>query len=160
MGVNTDAVLFYGYCWKEEDVDLFPDEEAEWPELILRKRGERNPWRDFPKEIEDLHPYAAQKAAGERWVKENETTIDAWRDKVKAVEEEFGVLLDTHCSGGCPMPYLSARACSASRGYPEEVTSLEVDPSWDGKLDRWLEEFGIEKPHDGPRWWLVSYWSE
>jgi hypothetical protein len=25
-------------------------------------------------------------------------------------------------------------------------------------LDRFMAEFGIEKPHESPRWWLVSSW--
>jgi hypothetical protein len=159
MGVSTDAVIFFGYCWEEEQRLIEGDEE--WPTLILLKRGEKNPWGDYPKGLDDL-PFAESRAAGDKWSKANRAALDAWRAKRDAVEKEFGVEVGQHCSDSCSMPYLEIVSAGfmARRGYPEEldVSKLTEKPEWTAMLDRWLAELGIEKPQDRPRWWLVSWW--
>ena len=166
MSVSTDAILFYGYCWSEETV-LFEDDRGgmEWPERILRKRGEVNPWDAYPNDVDNIMPWTERRELQDKWVKEHREAIDAWHDKQKAVQGEFGnVDLHWHCSDGSPMPYLSIEesGASARRGCPEEIRPellmLRDWQAWDAALDKWLAEFAIEKPHDRPRWWLVSYW--
>lgn len=162
MSVSTDAILFYGYCWKDEgdSIDTGGEDGDGWVETILKKRAERNPWDDYPESISQIRDYGEKKRAGDEWIKANRAALDAWNDKKKAVEDEFGVELDSHCSGEYPIPYLYVKdgRAIANRGYPQEVTNLRVQPEWDEMLNKWLAEFRIDKPHDAPRWWLVSYW--
>lgn len=165
MGVSTDAVIFYGYCWSEEE-ELIDTGDKEWSELILAKRGETNPWDqhppDNPARSETMEQYRANEARSKTWREANRAALDAWSAKKRAVQKEFGVELQQHCSDAHSMPYLEIAEAGfmARRGYPEEidVTQLAVDPRWKGMLDAWLAEFGIEKPQAEPRWWLVSWW--
>ena len=166
MSVSTNAILFYGYCW-EEDVLLLGDDgpDADWPERILRKRGEVNPWDSYPYGEDDRMSRSEWRKLQEAWVKEHREVIDAWNAKEKAVRQEFGnVDLHWHGSDGCSMPYLSVEeSClTARRGYPKEfcpeLLYLHDLRAWDAALNCWLAEFAVEKPHDRPRWWLVSYW--
>jgi hypothetical protein len=162
MGVSTDAVLFYGYCWDDE-IDIFhgleDSHDSDWAKVILRRRGVVDPWDKYVEPARSM-PYQDQRAYADRWCEEHRAELDAWHDAQRDVEKEFGVEVDFHCSGNASMPYIHATggALLARRGYPEEVSGLLVDPTWDAKLDRFMAEFGIEKPHDKPRWWLVSYW--
>jgi hypothetical protein len=142
MGVSTDAVLFYGYCWDEEGVDIFNGalaDDTDWEDVVLNRRGVANPWAGANRDL-----------------------LDAWYVAQAAVREEFGVEVGTHCSGECPMPYLTpaGSARRSYRGHPQAIdpASLTADPEWAAKLDRFLAEFGIERPQPAPGWWLVSYW--
>ena len=171
MGTSTNAILFYGYCWQEEGVRLLPEveegqDQPEWMEIVLVKRGFINPWSAFPEfEVNKFAAdggYKEKRAKEEAWTAEHRVEIDTWYADKRAVEAEFDVDLHYHCSGECPMPYVSVRATgkSACRGYPQEVTAadLAVGADWDAKLNRWMAEMGIKKPHESPKWWLVSYW--
>ena len=164
MGVFTNAILFYGYCWDEE-VDLFEahrldeDDEAEWPELLLRKRGEQNPWMAFPDEKIEVLPYAQRQAATDRWVAEHRAELDEWDAKRNGVDMEFDVELGDHCSGECSMPYLAAWELVAYRGCPQDASLPVPAAEWDEQLNRFLAEFGITPPQAQPGWWLVSYWN-
>lgn len=111
MSASTDAYVFYGYCWEDEDVE-FDLDTAEGAETKLA---------------------------------------------------EFGVAWDSHCSVSCSIPLLFVEGTQtiAFRGYPKPLTSLDVDPSWKGKLDAFLDSQGIEAPEgdNQPGWWTAS-WSE
>lgn len=167
MGVSTDGIIFYGYCW-EDEVRLF-DGEQDWDRLIARKRGHVDPWSEFPKELEDsehlryVRDYAKRNELVEKWKAEHRAELDAWYELLRGIEAEYGVELSYHCSDGCSMPYLHIKdeEITARRGYPVELntdTAFRVSPEWGEKFDRWLTEMGITKPHPEPRWWLVSYW--
>lgn len=168
MGQSTDAILFYGYCWDDE-IELFPgddedDDPDEWQKIVLRKRGVANPWDAYPENmINAIADYHARRKAGEEWVAENRAAIDAWYASQKAVESEYGIEVNTHCSGECSMPYvaITGSILTANRGYPKEVDPerLAAGADWDAKLDRFVSDLGIDKPHDKPRWWLVSDWN-
>lgn len=167
MGVSTDAILFYGYVWKEEQ-DLLErvkgrKEDDEWPDILLRRRGIRNPWDGYPNaEIRAIRNYEEQRWRGDAWMTEHRAELDAWDAQKQAVEKEFGVDIGTHCSGECSMPFVHIveAGTSARRGYPEklEPDALHIDPAWDAKLDRFLKELGLRKPQKNPGWYLVSYW--
>jgi hypothetical protein len=161
LSVSTDALLFYGYCWDDEGVEILPGGEDDWRTVILRRRGEKNPWDDYPaKAVEAIRDYQARQAAEEAWVAGRRSLIDAFYAKKRVLEEEYGCDVGTHCSGDYPMPYafVTSSKVMASRGYPVEVKSLAVGPDWDARLNRFLEDLGVDKPQPGPRWWLASYW--
>jgi hypothetical protein len=149
MGQSTDAIVFYGYCWHGEDQDFTADMD-EVAETILKQRGRTDPWSSHPG------------GHAPEWVADNSTAIDAWHDAKEAVKAGFGVDWGTHCSDGCPMPYLyiPETEITARRGYPEPLTSLKVDLAWKPKLDAFLQAQGIEPPEgeNQPGWWTASYW--
>jgi hypothetical protein len=152
MGQSTNGVLFYGYCW--EDQQEFDTDMDLVVKAILKSRGRTDPW--------DEH-YNGDYQAYRRWADgEGREEVSAWYDAAKQVKQELGVDWDTHCSGDYPIPYLYAVGSekTAHRGDREPVTSLDVDPAWREKLAAFLSSQGIGAP-DGdnqPGWWLVSYW--
>lgn len=184
MGVSTDVILFYGYCWSKDGVELWPNmergegrrEDKEWQKLVLEARGMKDPWDDYPaahmEEVQRTKGYEAQRAEGEKWAEEHRAELDAWYAARRAVEEEFGVEVGWHCSCECPLPYayVVASRLVAHRGCPKAVDPAalglvgdQTGPQyalWGAMLDRWAEALGVQKP-DGqecPRWWLVSHW--
>lgn len=153
MGQSTDAYVFYGYCWDDEDAGIEADTD-EAVKAILAERGHADPWDSYPK--------TDGRAAGDAWVSENRAAIDAFRALKAAVEEEIGVSWDAHCSDSCPIPFLFVNdtKTTARRGYPKPLASLEVDPAWKGKLDAFLALQGVEPPtgENQPGWWTASWW--
>ena len=181
MGTSTNAILFYGYCWDDEEVSitslLFPDfdeeveetNDLEWQELIAIKRGFQNPWKNYPNaEIESL-PYEERRAATKRWTDDHQGELDEWYELKRAIDSEFGIEISTHCSSECAMPYVYVveSEITAIRGTPEELNlgvftgQLDLGKDWDGKMQRFINELGIITPEaqHHPRWWLVSDWS-
>ena len=163
MGVSTDGILFYGFCWDEEK-ELLPDGEdgrnqSEWQSIILAKRGVPDPWEAYP--ACDGLEYAEKRRIQNAWVQDNDAAIKArWAAKA-TINDEFGCDIGRHCSDGCSMPYVYAMESRvvASRGCPENVTTdSPCVGEWDALLAKFMTELGIERPHPLPRWWLASYW--
>ncbi len=164
MGISTNAILFYGYCWSYE-VKLLPQGHGKWPEMILLKRGHKDPWIDFPtSEIKALEKNGAHAQADVRrkqWREANSEALDAWIKLKGDVEKEFGCEIYTHCSESCQMPYVAVcnAGCKASRGYPVEITTdiLIVGQDWNARLTKFCSELEITPPQDKPQWWLASF---
>lgn len=156
MGTSTNGLLFYGYCWPDEDND-FETSMEEVVKAILVGRGMTDPW--------DAHyvgeqPYENYKAWAATPAGKDEE--EAWHAAQRQVESELGVDWGFHCSGERSMPYLHVRGTetTAYRGSPRAITSLEIGPDWKEKLDSFLASQGIEVPEgdNQPGWWLASYW--
>lgn len=151
MGQSTNAYLFYGYCWDEEDEpeDVTTDMD-DWAEESLIARGHTDPW--------DSHPGGSSP----EWMAANNKATDDWYDLKKSLTAEAGVEWDSHCSGDCPMYFLHIpeSKTTAYRGDMQPVTSLAVSDDWKAKLDAHLEAQGATPPEgeNQPGWWLVSYW--
>lgn len=135
MGVTTNAVLFYGYCWQEETNmpwtigdDEPPDVEEEWEDRYLLAICHGQPPKDYG-------------------------------DRIKLVKKST-CIVDSHCAGTCPMPFVAVRASviTAHRGDMKEVKSLDVGKTWDDDLDKFCELMEISTEGQKPRWWLVAYW--
>lgn len=163
MGVSTDAILFYGYCWDDEAVDLGKLDAAnelecfdDWVEHVLADRGVSNPWDAYPEEELSKLPYSERQRHGDAWCEANKTAIEHRRRAEKVVREDMAVELLSHGSGDYAMPYLSAWKIVARLGHPRVAELPAVDPVWREKLDAWLAYFEIEPPQDVPRFWLVS----
>ena len=154
MGVSTNAILFYGYTWNDE-CDLLGEDcgDMEWQDVVAKKRGVPDPWSAF---------YEQRTIETSKWVAEHRAELDALCAVKKSIKEEFGCDIWSHCSNDFSIPYVSINAARkvAYRGFPQEIfaTDLTVNPSWGAQLDRFMAELGIEKPHDKPGWFLVSYW--
>lgn len=173
MGVSTNAVLFYGYCW-DEPCDLFngalscgDDDEIEWTEAILRRRGLVNPWDAMPPDLNRYLPgegYAQKDARTRAWTDAHREELDGWALARQQVETEFGVSVGRHCSSDHSIPYLTIDADDAKttvyRGYPKQLAAhmLTALPEWAERLKRFAQEFNIKLPQPEPGWWLVSYW--
>ena len=162
MTTSTDAMLFYGYVWEDEATLFGSDNESEWEEVIARQRGISNPWDSYPQDIDAL-PYDEQRQAGDRWTAAHRNELDAWHAAKKAIREEYGVETDHHGSDGWSVPLIKIAGAghTAVRGYPHQVTAadLAVDPEWDGKLQRFAADLGIDLPEAlGPGWFIASWW--
>jgi len=166
MGVSTDGILFYGFCWGDKH-DL--DEAGEgWVSVIHKRRGLPDPFANRErfrekKPGEDYWAYdKAQRAALDAWFKANDAAVKSHLRDNEAIREEFGCDIGGHCSGEYSMPYVYIvdSMVVAGRGYPKDVSgkSLGEKPEWDALLAKFMDELGIERPHPLPRWWLVSYW--
>lgn len=172
MGVDSDAILFYGYCWEDEGNPLEhhrqpPKEDREegsipaWEDIIACKRGHKNPWDHYPDEDRSL-PYEERRRQSDAWIAAHNAEITAWTELTSAIEKEFGVDIGYHGSSEYSVPYLYVvdtrrRACL---GEPKEIDpeALVAGAYEDDLLRRFANELGITLPEGGPQWWLVSYW--
>lgn len=138
MGESTDAIFFYGFHADEGEWDDFLGKE--WESTFAAKMGTPEPDVDFDTEDhKTLH-------------------VAFWEVRKKLVDAE-PCEVDTHCSGECPMPYVSVKASKtkAWRGDPQEIKSLAIDPEWNAQLKKFCELMSI--PWQEPKWWLVSDWN-
>ena len=142
MTTSTDAILFYGYCWQDEDCDRPwmidrdgdpDDQEEDWQERYAEAMG-----------MELIPGYHAR-----QW------------DRIQTLVRASGCEVGTHCSSECPMPYVavSDSIVMSHRGEMTEVRSLSVDPAWDGQLTEFCRVMGIPTSRARAAWWLVSDWS-
>jgi hypothetical protein len=150
MGVSTDAILFYGFCYDDEGDD------ADW--------NPRNvDWFEASEQWEDEHcpqqpPRPPQGATIDAY---NTPEWVEWRKRMEHWRKTGdGVRVGEHCSGDYPMLYVSltAHTHKAHRGYPEEIKPgmLAVTAEQEAALKAFCERFGFK--YKGPRWWLVSWW--
>lgn len=152
MGQSTDAILFYGYCWDDENRYPWDDgEEEDWEERLAERLGAPSqPEAEYPSD-KDKTPEAEalRKAFSVVW--------DARRQK----RDSLNVAMSSHCSGECPIPFIHVKdgILTANRGYPKTVSALDVKPEWDAQLADFCHLMGITPPQESPRWWLVSYWN-
>jgi hypothetical protein len=135
MGLSTDALLWWGYCWEDTE-DLVPDDED----------GDRGDW-----EATYAAKMGLQQGEGE--------DFGAWYERKSAAVKASGVVVDSHCSSEYPIPLIAISESKkrAWRGSPVAVDSLAVDPSWPSKLAEFCRIMGITPPEgQEPRWWLAS----
>lgn len=144
MGTSTNAILFYGYVWKEE-AELCEDNE--WIDVVLAKRGVKDPYAVIP------------------YVKPSEVDSSAYFEAKRLLEEEIGCDIGFHCSGAYAIPYvfITDSEITAYRGDAVKVASAQLivssNPSWAEKLDAFVQELEIDLSEaQGPGWFLVSYW--
>lgn len=160
MSRSADAILFYGYCWKEECTLL--DGDGDWQERIATKRGHINPFDAAP----DWSRLGRNErlTAKDEWFAAHKPELDAWLALEKAIGDEFGVDIDYHCYSDLNRPYVYLKTSRVTASWEEEKVinpaTLTVLPEWSASLDTFLAELGIAKPdgQDMPQWWLVSYY--
>lgn len=176
MGTSTDAILFYGYCWDDEDVRNpwetadgeealeNGDEDDDWETRYARAKGCLPPREPYPERT--VTPTRANNydstpkdySAAEQAIIDQHSAY--WRDKDRIAEASL-CLVATHCSNECPMAYVavSASRTISHRGSPCKITSLAVDPAWNGLLAEFCKTLGIRTKGLQAAWWLVSDWS-
>lgn len=166
MGVSTNAILFYGYCWDEEGVELLP-EGKDWDDVVAEKRGHFNPWQRFVEptgHAKDMAEYKERERIAKAFGDEHRAEIDAYYAVEKAIREEFACDIGHHCSGECSIPYIYVKETHkvARRGCPETINPQDLlhKPTWNNALIAFCQELGIKWPtNQGAQWWLVSYWN-
>jgi len=165
MGTSTDAILFYGYCWDDETSrpwEIDPDDD--WEGRYARTKGCLPPSTPFPARMVTPTRENGWNSTPTDYSAEEQAIIDQhtayWAAKRKLVEEAT-CLIDTHCSGECPMPYVAVQASRtiSNRGDMNEITSLAVDPAWDAALAEFCAAMGIKIDGQKAAWWLVSDWN-
>lgn len=142
MGISTNAVLFYGYCWsKEQYATGYPYDDnpnEDWEDRYARLKGlarpATGPYQDFSAF------YAAK------------------RDLLK----EAGCMISAHCSNSCLIPYVAITKSVkvASRGNPVKLNGiiLGYETGWDTRLGDFCTIMQINLDGMTPDWFLVSYW--
>lgn len=177
MGTSTDAILFYGYCWDDEDVrspwklgsdddDAEDDEDEDgWETRYARTKGCPPPSTPFPERTVTPTRENGWDSTPKDYSAAEQAIIDqysAYWDAKEKIADEAPCLVDAHCSASCPMPYVAVRASRtvSRRGHPSKITSLVVDPAWDEELTTFCAAMGIKIGKKKPAWWLVSDWSE
>jgi hypothetical protein len=167
MGQSTNAILFYGYCWDEEEAcpwkigrgDADEDDADDWEARYARTKGCVPPLAKFPDRVAaDGYSTPKDYSAEEQAIIDQHT---AYWDEKRGLAEAAVCCVDTHCSGECPMPYVAVKASQTTswRGHMKEITSLAVDPSWDAELAAFCAAMGIKTDGKKAAWWLVSNWS-
>ena|SRR5207244_5709042 len=174
MGVSTDAILFYGYCWDNEDVrnpwesssnDDKDDDDDGWETRYARAKGCLPPETPFPERTITPTQENGWDSTPKNYTKAEKAIIDqhkaCWDAKAK-IAAKSPCLVDRHCMASCPMAYVAVKksVTTSHRGYPNEITSLVVDPAWSVQLAEFCETLGIKTKGKKAAWWLVSDWSD
>lgn len=173
MGQSTDAILFYGYVWDDEDAEPWDDyRNDEWYEAVAKRRGITSPW-DFYRDsgAEAQHgalPYQQQEPAYESWKNKVgfEAMLTEWNDVKDSIKAEHPTIdVSSHCSCDYPMPYIciSETERTARRGFPEALDLTKMPPAgqhkWDVELNNFVKALDIDiLDAQGPGWFLVSNW--
>ncbi len=135
MGVSTDAILAYGYNLND-DIEI--DDKVEGYDIVYNMTDRL---------------LASIVGFTDVWTSEDTT----YWDRKRAAQKLLGLEIITHCSFEDPLYFLATTSTWASRGYPERIESLDIDPTWDDKLTKALEILGIE-PKEKFGWHLFSVW--
>ena len=182
MGVQTDAILFYGYSWTkqahtpweidssaEDDTedadDAADDDEDGWETRYARTKGLPPPSTPFPERTVTPTRENGWSTTPKDYSAAEQAIIDqyvAYWDAKKQHVDAATCLVDTHCSSSYQMPFVAVRASvtESHRGCPSKITALSADPAWDEQLTEFCTAMGIKVDEMKPAWWLVSYWSE
>jgi len=136
MGQSTDAILFYGYCWSSDGVQLIDESfDGDWEDAYVHALG-------FPEpdDAADQDTY--------------------WRKRIR-LAARCPVEIDSHCSLDCPMPFIAIKKSLTRswRGSMSKIKSLAIGKGWNKQLRDFNNLMGINVGNKKPAWWLVSNWS-
>lgn len=173
MGMDSDAILFYGYVWgegegpftpryDEDDYDEGDSDEDKWAESLARASGAKNPWDSYVEPPRHLS-YDEREAISKSWIAEHDEALDVWYEAKHAIEKKWAVRIGTHCSYEVLMKYLTVegaeiRTCWGDFSIvdPVEMMAKPTD-EWNDRFIRWAEATGANlEDAEGPGWFLVS----
>lgn len=165
MGMYASAKLFYGYIF-DEDVELF-DEDNEDCDMdgIVRNvaisRGHIDPWDDFP-ETDAMGWEEAQEVAG-KWQAERKEDLDVWHQTLREIDKSIPVDISRYGHYDYPRYYLAIKGTevTGSPSVPVALGDIPTLPEWKEQLDRFIEEYGFDKPegYNQPGWFMVASYS-
>lgn len=170
MGVSTDAILFYGFCWDEEtstpwtigkDDDEEDPDEDDWEIRYARLKGVVRANEKYPDK--GIDPKTGRYRTD--YTPEEQAIVDrysAFLDAKGKVVDASGCEVDTHCCQEAPMPYVFIKTSKITnwRGSMTPITmdTLKVGDDWDQQLAAFCDLMGINVKDKKPGWFLVSYW--
>jgi hypothetical protein len=155
MGVSTDAILFYGYDLGDPDDDgPAGDLRDAWGKAKLKTEDDDI---DFPLAVAvtaglvgDRPDYADDPNGWFAWDREADRAY---------LETYTDVDLVVYQSRTAPLWGLGVAIQSAFRGYVVHPT-FDVSASAVERLDAVMDLLRLERPSEGPRWSLVSFWDQ
>lgn len=161
MGVSTDAYLYFGFDFHDNEGDVqceWMDEYGDdWEEFYIDKLGLKDDSGFWTEEGN----YAFEKGTPE--YKAADKKRDKWHDKKMAVinklTKDGTIGIYHHCHHDYPVWFVHVHYHSASRGYPMEInpsTNMKIDKKDIKLLKQFCEELEIE--YQEPKWFLASYW--
>lgn len=154
--------------WDEENGDL--DENGESakvlrpgneysfiPEILLAEEGLVSPWDSYvyPEDRIDWEP------SREAFAEAHAAEIECWEAAKAALEARMGLDVVTdgyhgHYDFSAPFICIKESKKRVTWGDAEEITSIEVAPDWDEKLDLYLASFETDSRFArGPGWFMV-----
>lgn len=155
MTVSTDAILCFGIAFNDEDAPPFPWQADEF-------EGDLDGWwRDAVLGFRHPNPIFDGEGGYLGGVKPDSRTINAYYALIRKFDAEHPrppVKDVRHCHHENLMHILAvpSTVVEASRGYPQEITGLNVTQDEIVALGAFCADHGIEG--EAPRWWLASYW--
>lgn len=149
MGQSTDAILWFGACWTENDEKYYESGLPMPVQAFMRSQhGLENNEDDDDDGSTEFH--------------------DKMVSLVEKLIAPFGCKLVSHCHGDSTMYGLAIKESvkTVSRGYPERVA---LDVLYESSLYKPLEsnDYGTRVHHacaavgwplELASWWLASYW--
>lgn len=163
MGVSTNAILFYGYFWEnEESIDDILGKPENISDLEFEENYPPEVFRDLCYKVRgQKRPESWERPDWDSLSKDEQSQI--WDEQKKAdADVTFGTEMDIHCSSSFPLLYLavSESHISARRGYPACVNSrVCADTSeWDKRLDQIVETMSIDVEGRERGWHIASFW--
>jgi len=166
MGVSTNAILFYGYSWDEEDNDRPWTIGVELDDLEDIVYGDDDDGDDddgdgyYDPEHHWEARYAAALGCPPPAADADAEARTAYRARRKTLVDASPCEVDVHCMNSCPMAYVAVKdsVTVARRGYPQTIEALTINPAWPGQLQRFCQTLGISTAGKLPSWQLVSFW--
>jgi hypothetical protein len=147
MTVSTNALLYYGFTFTEEEYEP--------------------PWKKEDDEDHDSDDWLCELLGGPKepdveWSEASEVKQqfhEYWDAKKKFIEE-LPIMIGWHCYIDYPMYFICIREShhEAYRGYPVQLKdSIVKNLGWDPTLQEYCKKLGIEWQQ--PQWELAPLWS-
>lgn len=155
MTVSTDAILCFGIAFDNEDTPPFPWDTGEFENDI------EDWWREKVLGFRHSKPIYTPEGGYVQGPPPSKEEIQAYYDEIRAFDAEHPkppVRVVRHCHHENVMYILAVPSTfvEAERGYPQEITGLNVTQDEIVALGAFCADHGIEG--EAPRWWLASYW--
>ena len=160
MGTSTDAYLFYGISFVDEELEVNGEFLSPWDadEALQDKLTEHFGFSESEPKLPD--DYWGNKNRDEALYKSWRPLHDEWQKQRD--EATPNVEIKTHCSDAVTLPLLTTGETfhSASRGYPREINLQELvkfdTKEMDDRIKQACEIMGWE--YTQPSWQIASYW--
>lgn len=159
MTVSTDAILCFGIAFDNEDTPPFPWQAGEAENEF---DGDLDDWwREAVLGFKHSKPIYSTEGGYLQGTKPSKEEIQAYYDEIRRFDADHPkppVKVVRHCHHENVMYILAVPSTfiEAERGYPQEITGLNVTQDEIDALVSFCASYGIEA--ETPRWWLASYW--
>jgi hypothetical protein len=160
MGTSTDAYLFKGFEFHDEEGNQQTDWMYEWgdswEEYYLNKIGYKDTSGFYTKDGE----YAFKEGTEEFEIakKKRDEGWEEKRDIIGKLTHNGKIGISLHCSCECPIWYIHLENISASRGYSTDIdiSKMTITINDCNILSEFCKKMDIK--YQDPEWILASYW--